>query len=307
MKYRLCTNEEDLKIMASRPEFLNSVIFNDNLIGVHLAKDKVKLTKPIYIGQAVLDLSKLIMYELYYNTLQGYAKDAGGSIEIMGGDTDSLFLKTTDIDVKNYLIPRMSHDEVLDTSNYPKDHPQFSNRCKARLGSIKDEAGGRPFKEWILLRPKAYSMLAADGKEYKRAKGVSYATVCREIRHSHYRDVFLNQMATSHVQRRIGSKLHQLYNFTYNKKTLSFFEDKRAWTSINSSLPYGNHLLGDVAKPVGKRILNVPTLVQSAAVKADRAVQNLDFSPHIMKYSKTILKRTSVSVESASKKARPLL
>lgn len=63
-------------------------------------------------------------------------------------------------------------------------------------------------------------------------------------------------MEAQHEQRRIGSHLHQLYTLQYNKKTLSFFEDKRCWISRNESLPYGNFKLvenTDAPPPTKKR------------------------------------------------------
>ena len=54
-KFRLVNTEEKLITLASRPEFMESVIFTEDLVGVCLAKDKIVLHKPIYIGQAVLE------------------------------------------------------------------------------------------------------------------------------------------------------------------------------------------------------------------------------------------------------------
>lgn len=54
---------------------------------------QVLLDKPVYIGQAVLDLSKLLMYKLRYEKLPRYATQFGGRITIAGGDTDSFFLE----------------------------------------------------------------------------------------------------------------------------------------------------------------------------------------------------------------------
>jgi hypothetical protein len=56
---------------------------------------QVLLNKPIYIGQAVLDLSKLVMYKLRYESMEKYEKQFGGSIRIAGGDTDSFFLEVS--------------------------------------------------------------------------------------------------------------------------------------------------------------------------------------------------------------------
>ena len=79
---------------------------------------------------AVLDLSKLIMYELRYKTVTSYEEELGGRIEVIGGDTDSLFCKITNINLYSVLHPAMLRDGLLDSSNYPHDHALFSNKYK---------------------------------------------------------------------------------------------------------------------------------------------------------------------------------
>ena len=162
--------------------------FSEDLAGVELLKEEVELNKPIYIGQAVLDLSKLIMYKLRYRHLPKYATRFGGTIKIAGGDTDSFFLQLQNISLQQ-LLPAMSADGLLDTSNFPPSHPLFSNAYKAKLGCIKDEAAGEVWREWVFLRPKCYSMITLEGKEHKRAKGIQRSVVGKEIRHAHYLSV----------------------------------------------------------------------------------------------------------------------
>ena len=220
--FRLCNSKEKLTAYASRPEFLYTIIFTEDLVGVKMVKEQIFLEKPVYIGQAVLELSKLEMYQLRYNHLARYEKQLGGRIRIAGGDTDSFFLRIDNIDTDGDLLPQMKKDELLDSSNYPPDHPLFSNACKARLGCIKDECEGLPCLEWLLLRPKCYSMLMANRKEKKRAKGVRRFTVGKQIRHGHYRDIFRSQNIAKHKQRRIGSQLHQNYTLEYFKQSLTF-------------------------------------------------------------------------------------
>jgi hypothetical protein len=58
------TEEKALNIHNTRRNF---TIFSDCLVGVHLLKKEVKLNKPIFIGQNVLDESKCIMYDFHYN------------------------------------------------------------------------------------------------------------------------------------------------------------------------------------------------------------------------------------------------
>jgi len=97
---RICNNQKKLRTYTSKPTYVDSRIFAkaeyDNefdIVGVHLLKKEIMLDKPIYIGQAVLDLSKLLMYTLRYEKLSFYEKYFGGEIKVVGGDTDSFFLK----------------------------------------------------------------------------------------------------------------------------------------------------------------------------------------------------------------------
>jgi hypothetical protein len=82
----------------------------------------------------------------------------------------------------------MCNDGLLDTSNFPSNHPLFSVNRKAHLGCIKDESGGcvDPYVEWIFLRPKCYSMLTASHCELKRAKGVQKSVIKNDIQHDDY-------------------------------------------------------------------------------------------------------------------------
>ena len=243
--FRLINTEEKALTLASRAEFMESYIFNEDLSAVLLAREMVVLNKPIYIGQAVLDLSKLVMYKLRYEQFPKYEKQFNGTIRIAGGDTDSFFLAINNIDLKNQLLPKMIHDRLLDTSNYQQHHELYSTALKAKLGCIKDEACGESFSEWVLLRPKCYAMKKLSGEEKKTAKGVQRAIVKNNISFADYRQAYLQHSEFSHTQRRFSSKHHQISTVTFSKRSLSFFEDKRAWISANKSLPYGNHLLNE--------------------------------------------------------------
>ena len=55
---------------------------------MHLAKQCVKLNKPIFIGQCVLDQSKYLMNDFHYNKMLPYfTKD---NLDLLFTDTDSL-------------------------------------------------------------------------------------------------------------------------------------------------------------------------------------------------------------------------
>ena len=77
----LVNNSKSLKRVVAKPTFVTCKIFNDNLVAA-----QCKQTKPIYVGQAVLDLSKELMYHFYYNYL--FAR-YGTKYNLLMTDTDS--------------------------------------------------------------------------------------------------------------------------------------------------------------------------------------------------------------------------
>ena len=63
MKARITINEKEFLKYASRPTYINHSIYGKNFVVIHEKKEILKLNKPIYVGCAVLELSKLAMYE----------------------------------------------------------------------------------------------------------------------------------------------------------------------------------------------------------------------------------------------------
>ena len=84
---KLLRSDEEKKILkyVAKPTFARQVIFNPDLVGIQNRKEKVLLNKPIYVGMAVLDLSKWLMYDLFYNNLK---KTYGNDVKLCYTDTD---------------------------------------------------------------------------------------------------------------------------------------------------------------------------------------------------------------------------
>ena len=242
--FKLRNTEESALKDSSKPHYLRSHRFSENLLLNELINLEVKLNKPIFIGQAVLDLSKLIMYELRYIKLAQYEVEFGGRISVIGGDTDSLFCRIDNINLYTQLHSAMLRDGLLDSSNFPQNHGLFSIANKAKLGCIKDEVPGEVLLEAVLLKPKCYSMVTVSGKEKKTAKGVQYC-VRQAISHDKYREVFERQIEIVRTVRRFHSKDHIVSTIQQNKWALSCIDTKRAWTTANTSLPYGHFALED--------------------------------------------------------------
>ena len=67
---RLATNEKKLLKLTSKPTYLSSKIFNENLVAVHKIKETLTLNKPAYMGMCILNLSKILMYDFHYNYIK---------------------------------------------------------------------------------------------------------------------------------------------------------------------------------------------------------------------------------------------
>ena len=50
-----------------RKHIKSGLHFGENLKGCEMGKIKIVMNKPVYLGQAILDLSKTIMYEFHYD------------------------------------------------------------------------------------------------------------------------------------------------------------------------------------------------------------------------------------------------
>ncbi len=126
-------------------------------------KDKLRLNRPIYVGMSILDLSKTLMYDFYYNKLK---KQYGERVCLLYTDF-LMHIETEDAykDIQN-------NAEFYDTSNFDKNHVLFSEENKKVLGKFKDDCGGVPIKEYVGLRPKMYSITTEGGEEICKAKGV---------------------------------------------------------------------------------------------------------------------------------------
>ncbi|XP_057292540.1 uncharacterized protein LOC130621248 [Hydractinia symbiolongicarpus] len=67
---RLATKKQQYEKLVMKPNFKGSICFSETLMGVEMRKIKVVLNEPIYLGPAILDLSKIVMYEFHYEYMR---------------------------------------------------------------------------------------------------------------------------------------------------------------------------------------------------------------------------------------------
>ena len=217
-------NRKRASKLTSRPNFERATIFDKNLIAVHMKKTEVYFNKPVYVGQAMLDLSKTLMFDFHYNYIRYKYRDKA---ELLFTDTDSLMYQIyTDDFYKD-----ISYDirEKFDTSDYPHNHPSgipigFNKKV---IGVFKDEVAGKQIICFVGLRPKLYSFRIEEDKQVVKCKGIKKNVVKKTINFNDYFDcLFLNkkEMRTMKI---IRGENHNIYSKEVNKIALSNEDDKR--------------------------------------------------------------------------------
>ena len=161
--------------------------FSENLLAIEMKKAKVKMNKPVYLGLSILEISKTLMYEFWYDYMK---PKYGDNVKLCYMDADSfiMHIKTEDFfkDIANDVEKR------FDTSNYEVNRPLPTGKNKKVIGLMKDELGGKIMTEFVALRPKTYSYLTDDCKEDKKAKGTKKFVIKRRIKFNDYKDCLLN-------------------------------------------------------------------------------------------------------------------
>ena len=106
---KLVTGREAYLKAVMKPNFKSGVRFGSNLMGCEMGKIKVVMNKPVYLGQAILDLSKIVMYDYMK------PKYNDGNLTLCYMDTDSLIYS---IKTDNYKDISDDVKDRIDTSGY---------------------------------------------------------------------------------------------------------------------------------------------------------------------------------------------
>ena len=165
----------------SEPNYHTTKWFSENLLAIEIKKTVIKANNPIYLGLAILSLSKIKMYEYWYDEVKPRYKD---KIRLCYMDTDSFIIHIKTEDFYKDLADDV--EKKYDTSNYNAERPLPMGENKKVIGMMKDELGGRIMKEFIGLRPKCYSYLTDDGNVHKKAKGTKKCVMKKEIMFNNY-------------------------------------------------------------------------------------------------------------------------
>ena len=193
------------------------------------------MEKPMYLGFAILDLSKLHMYETYYDTLQPYFGQENLQLHYMDCDSFTLSIKSEKIikDLKNL-------EDIFDFSNIDENHELYSEKNKKVLGKFKIKKPKNIFiDEFIALRSKMYAFKFKEKVEVKnKLKGISKSQ-SKNIKFEEYK-ICLDgeELENECINYILKSTNHDMYMQGIKKTTLSIFDDKRSYLDNITSIPW---------------------------------------------------------------------
>ena len=220
---KLVTTQEKYLCTVMKPNFKSGIQFNENLMGCEMGKIKVVMNKPVYLGQAILDLSKITMYEFHYDYM--VPKYGLEKLKLCYMDTDSLVyhIKTEDFytDIADNVPAR------FDTSGYCPNRPLPIGLNKKVIGLMKDELGGAIMTEFVAIRPKLYSYKKLDGSEDKKCKGIKKCIVKKTLTFEDYKTCLFSDSTEYRSQLMFRSSKHEVRTIKVNKVALNRDDDKR--------------------------------------------------------------------------------
>ena len=143
---KLVTTEEKRIKLVSEPNYHTTKQFSENLLAIEIKKVTVKMNKPVYLGISILDISKTLMYEFWYDYVKPKYQEKA---KLCYMDTDSFlinfFTEAFFEDINNDL------ERWFDTSNYDKNdkRPLQTGMNKNVIGMFKDELREKIIKEFL--------------------------------------------------------------------------------------------------------------------------------------------------------------
>jgi hypothetical protein len=221
MNIKCALTEKQVKRWIKQPSFESFDIIDEHKAFIKMRKNSVTLDRPIYVGFCVLELSKRLMYDFYYNVFKEKYND---NLNLLYCDTDSFIMK---INTNDIYVDLKSNElnKYFDFSNYPNEHFLYDTSRKKQLGFLKDETSSQPIVEFIGLKSKLYS-IQTEHENKKVAKGLQKAVLKKYITHDNYKNC-LNNVIYYAMNVRFQSKKHEIKTIRCNKLIYTPFCDKR--------------------------------------------------------------------------------
>ena len=177
-------------------------LISEDLSIIEMKKTKVKMNKPIYLGLSILEISKTLMYEFWYDYMKPkYANN----VKLCYMDTDSFIMNIKQMNFMKIFLMMLKIGLILQIMSIGLCQQE---KIKQVIGLMKDELGGKIITEFVTLRPKTYSFLTDDGKEDKKARGTKKCIIKKKVKFNDYKKCLFNDELILKSQQRFISKKH---------------------------------------------------------------------------------------------------
>ena len=238
MDCRFNYNRSQMERRGMDPLYVGSVICGENLAISFHKKRVLEMRQSWAVGFTILELSKWIMYDLFYNTIRPALDDKVG---VLMTDTDSYVL-LSECESSDEVCERIS--DVMDFSTYAPSHPLYDPSRKNKVGYLKNEVPNDEIVKFVGVRSKTYCFSTRGGAFDKRAKGLK-RNYQKALRLEDFEEV-INSVATKKMcQRTIMSRDHRLQIVHSYRTVFSSFDDKRYLLCPRHTTPYGSWMADD--------------------------------------------------------------
>ena len=226
------TSEIRAKRLTTKPQFSNFHMIDSDATLIQSVKRTLTLDKPIACGFQVLESSKHLILEWWYDILKA---KYGDKVKLILSDTDSLLYLVETEDSYRDLV---GMKDKMDLSGYPDvvlpcGTHLFDNTNKKVVGKMSDERPGEVISEVVALKAKMYSIKTQSYwypsptyGETLTAKGVP-KTAKKKLTHANYREILDNVSTSTTTFRTIRSRQHTNKTLEIRKRALSAYDDKK--------------------------------------------------------------------------------
>ena len=161
-----------IELLSIRTKLSYSKFFFGKCISHRNEKIQIFLYKPVYLGLSILELSKIVLFEFWYD----YVKlKYGEKAKFYDMDTDSFIVYIKAEDIYAEISKILKQDLILQIMSQT-DH-YLKGKNKKVIGLIKDELGEKTMKDFAALSSKTYSHLTDNNNEDKKAKCIKKCVI----------------------------------------------------------------------------------------------------------------------------------
>ena len=232
---KILTDDYEILKAVSKPT-CKDVIRYENYTLIEFYKKEIQCDKPIYLGSPVLELSKLDMYKFFYNVLNPSLKD----LMLPYIDTDS-FVLSSEGNVDNEHMYLSNQDKPIKTNNKIPD-------------KVKHELGSKVIEEFVILKPKTYSIKNYGAKEKGIKKGSNE-------KHEEYYGALIDNKEKIVEESSIQKVGRCMATIKISKRSLSNSDDKRFYVNNIKIYPLDESMYlfkRDLVNKISQRTSSAP-------------------------------------------------